>query len=95
MPSAPLGGRLREADTWPCLVVSVRSSSHGGRKRPEISAILARRRGRHTNVPRPAPSGQAGLGRAAKYRRAIAPDRGHFRPWAAPRKLRRHWGHIM
>jgi hypothetical protein len=22
MPPAPLGGRLREADTWPCLVVS-------------------------------------------------------------------------
>ena len=36
-------------------------------KKHRILAILVWRRGRHTNVPRPAPSGQAGLGRAASF----------------------------
>ena len=53
-------------------------------KSRRVSAILVRRRGRHPYGPRPAPSGQAGLGRAANYRRAIAPDRGLFRPRSAP-----------
>jgi len=83
MPSAPLGGRLREADTRPCLVVSpvfVAWSSKSCR----VLAILVRRRGRHPYGPRPAASGQAGLGRAANYCRVIAPDRGQFRPRSAP-----------
>jgi len=64
MPRTPLGGRLREADTRACLVVSPVFVAWR-QKTQRVSAILAWRRGRHTNVPRPAPSGQAGLGRAA------------------------------
>jgi len=66
MPSAPLGGRLREADTRPCLVVSPAFVAWRAQPR-RLSVILVRRRGRHANAPRPAPSGQAGLGRAANY----------------------------
>ena len=49
---------------------------------PNFVRIAVRRRGRHPNGPRPP---FAGLGRAGSSARAIAPDRGHFRPPAAPK----------
>ena len=43
-----------------------------------VSAILVWRRGRHTNVPRPAPFWAGGARSRGQFRRAIAPDRGCF-----------------
>lgn len=56
VPSAPLGGRLREADTRPCLVVG--SAFVASTLQPRsFSAILGWRRGRHTHVPSPVERG--------------------------------------
>jgi hypothetical protein len=87
MPSAPLGGRLREADTRPCLVVSPvfvawRQKTSG------VPAILVWRRGRHANVPRPASFRTGGARSRGQFRRAIAPDRGHFGRGPPPKKAK-------
>ena len=93
MPRAPSGGRLREADTRPL----PRGESGVRRDNDKIawrrcdlgpaegaSPVWAETR-RVMPKSEPQRSGQAGLGRAANVGRAIAPDRGPFRPRAAPR----------
>ena len=52
---------------------------------------MVRARDRHTNVPRPAPSGHAGLGHAAIVHRVLGPGRGR-RPRGAQESLEQRRG---
>ncbi len=82
LPSAPSGGRLREADTRPCLVVSSGSvavadwTAHAC----SLAEIVGPAAGGATRMGR---NRARRLGCAAPPGRAIAPGRGRLRPRAA------------
>ena len=82
MPSAPLGGRLREADTRPCLVVSPVFVACRQKSR-RILSDLGLAEGASHECAETRAFRASGARSRGQFRRAIAPDRGLFRPRAA------------
>ena len=84
MPSAPLGGRLREADTRPCLVVSPVFVACRQKSTQNLSDLGLAEGASHECAETRAFRASGARSRG-QFRRAIAPDRGPFRPRAAPK----------
>jgi len=82
MPSAPLGGRLREADTRPCLVVS--PVFVAGRQKAQTLSDLGLAEGASHECAETRAFRASGARSRGQFRRAIAPDRGLSRPRTAP-----------
>jgi hypothetical protein len=82
LPSAPSGGRPREADTRPCLVMSPEASPLPI-KRHACAVSLKSWISAAGGATRMGGNRISGFRRAAPLGRTIAPGRGHLRPRAA------------
>jgi hypothetical protein len=94
MPPAPLGGRLREADTWPCLVVSPLFVAWR-QKTPRDLSDLGLAEGASHECAETRAFRAGGARSRGQFRRAIGPDRGHYWPRAAPKKAQALGTHYM